>query len=298
MSTDKKTRGPDAEWRKGFASKRSAGLGRPAVYPWPDWCDGNLWTVAEGEDFDMPLNRFRNVLNNRRIALEKRNPTTTSQIVLNTSVFDFETGEHLPSGHIQFAFSEEEPSDDNYFGPIRSVDVTIVSEATYKSGNKGNKGKSPAEARADLWCPNTSSGKHEKGNDAGSIKWPCADCDAYVAAKAAETGQPIQQPTQPTQQSVEQSIQPAQTRYPWDKPEAKPLEDINKAAADSASTARDWSEIVRAQDEQPIDSQITIVQAAMEKVNAEHHAPLALTFEQWQAQQAAEASGSEVGGNE
>lgn len=38
---------------------------RRGKYPWKKWCDGSVWEIVEGEDFDIPAEKLRGVLYTR-----------------------------------------------------------------------------------------------------------------------------------------------------------------------------------------------------------------------------------------
>lgn len=36
--------------------------GRPALYPWAEWLNGEVWILKHGEDFNPPPGNFRNMI--------------------------------------------------------------------------------------------------------------------------------------------------------------------------------------------------------------------------------------------
>jgi hypothetical protein len=47
-----------------FTADRTGKRGRPALYPWDEWTDGQVWKVTEGIDFKISRNSFRSSLVN------------------------------------------------------------------------------------------------------------------------------------------------------------------------------------------------------------------------------------------
>jgi hypothetical protein len=37
-------------------------VGRPLIYPWEHWCDGRIWKVKQGDDFQLKPLAFGNYL--------------------------------------------------------------------------------------------------------------------------------------------------------------------------------------------------------------------------------------------
>jgi len=48
--------------------------GRPAIYPWDDWFDGQIWRLTRGEDYEIPTSGMMSYI--RKMAAEREFDTS------------------------------------------------------------------------------------------------------------------------------------------------------------------------------------------------------------------------------
>lgn len=54
-----------------------APFGRGRAYPWDDWLNGNIWKLAQGEDFEANMSNFRALV---YLKAQDRNLTVRTQV--------------------------------------------------------------------------------------------------------------------------------------------------------------------------------------------------------------------------
>ena len=84
-------------------------------YPWDEWCDGRIWKLVRGVDFDAPVDQFRNRFypqaNNRGLKVRSAKLVEGEQEILVVQFFD--PTEAMESPNHTYEFEEpavEEPA--------------------------------------------------------------------------------------------------------------------------------------------------------------------------------------------